>query len=97
MSTQKIYRVIINDCPIALALKTHTNFGCAASLATLDELVDRFPLPPVAPPIDDTSLIHVMRQAANLNIYKNKCARFINNTCITLCSNGKLYTSVFNP
>jgi hypothetical protein len=30
-----------------LALKTHTNFGCAASLATLDKLVDRFLLPPV--------------------------------------------------
>jgi hypothetical protein len=44
-----------------LALKTHTNFGCAASLATLEKLLDRFPLPPVAPPIGDTSLIHVMR------------------------------------
>jgi hypothetical protein len=47
--------------PSQLALKTHTNFGCVASLATLDKLVDRFPLPPVAPPIDDTSLTHVMR------------------------------------
>jgi hypothetical protein len=49
-----------------LALKTHTYFGCAASLATLDKLVDRFPLPPVAPPIDDTSLslTHVMRLTA---------------------------------
>jgi hypothetical protein len=46
-----------------LALKTHTNFGCAVSLATLEKLVDRFPLPPVAPPIGDTSLIHVMRLA----------------------------------
>jgi hypothetical protein len=45
--------------PSQLALKTHTNFGCAASLATLDKLVDRFPLPPVAPPIGDTSLTHV--------------------------------------
>jgi hypothetical protein len=26
--------------PTQLALKTHTNFGCAASLATLDKLVD---------------------------------------------------------
>jgi hypothetical protein len=41
-----------------LALKT-------ASLATLDKLVDRFPLPPVAPPIRDTSLTHVMRLAAH--------------------------------
>jgi hypothetical protein len=48
-----------------LALKTHTNFGCAASLATLDKLVDRFPRPPVAPPIGDTSLTHVMRLAAH--------------------------------
>jgi hypothetical protein len=48
-----------------LALKTHTNFGCAASLATLDKLVDRFPLPPVAPSIGDTSLTHVMKLAAH--------------------------------
>jgi hypothetical protein len=27
--------------PSQWALKTHTNFGCAASLATLDKLVDR--------------------------------------------------------
>jgi hypothetical protein len=46
--------------PLQLAFKTHTNFGWAASLATLDKLVDRFPLPPVSPPIDDTSLTHVM-------------------------------------
>jgi hypothetical protein len=51
--------------PSQLALKPHTNFGCAASLATLDKLVDRFPLPPVAPPIGDTSLTHVMRLAAH--------------------------------
>jgi hypothetical protein len=51
--------------PSQLALKTHTNFGCAYSLATLDKLVDRFPLPPVAPPISDTSLTHVMKLAAH--------------------------------
>jgi hypothetical protein len=51
--------------PSQLALKTHTNFGCAASLATLDKLVDRFPLPPVAPTIGDTSLTHVMKLAAH--------------------------------
>jgi hypothetical protein len=51
--------------PSHLALKTHTNFGCAASLATLDKLVDKFPLPPVFPPIGDTSLTHVMRFAAH--------------------------------
>jgi hypothetical protein len=50
--------------PSQLALETHTNFGCAGSLATLDKLVDRFPLPPVSPPIGDTSLTHVMRLAA---------------------------------
>jgi hypothetical protein len=47
---------------------THTNFGCAASLTTLDKLVDKFSLPPVAPligsVIDDTNLTHVMRLAA---------------------------------
>jgi hypothetical protein len=57
--------VIINDVPSQLALKTHTNFGCAVSLATLDKLVDRFTLPPEAPPIGDTSLTHVMRLAAH--------------------------------
>jgi hypothetical protein len=51
--------------PSQLALKTHTNFGCAASLATLDKLIERFPLPSVAPPIGDTSLTHVMRLAAH--------------------------------
>jgi hypothetical protein len=45
--------VIIND------------FGCAASLATLDKLSDRFPLPPVALPIGDTSLTHIIRLAAH--------------------------------
>jgi hypothetical protein len=51
--------------PSQLALKTHTNSGCAASLATLNKQVDRFPLPPVSPPIGDTSLTHVMRHAAH--------------------------------
>jgi hypothetical protein len=60
--------------PLQLTLKTHTNFGCAASLATLDKLVDRFPLPPVAPPIGDTSasVTHVMRLAAHLT--RHQCS-----------------------
>jgi hypothetical protein len=45
--------------PSQLALKTHTNFGYAANLATLDKLVNRFPLPPVPPPFGDTSFTHV--------------------------------------
>jgi hypothetical protein len=44
--------------PSQLALKIHTSFGCAASLAPLNKLVDRFPLPPVAPSIGDTSFIY---------------------------------------
>jgi hypothetical protein len=44
--------------PSQLALKTHTNFGCAGSLATLDKLADRFPLPPVASPIGDGTIIY---------------------------------------
>jgi hypothetical protein len=48
-----------------LALKTHSNFGCAASLATLDKLSDRFLLPPVALPTGDTSLTHIIRLAAD--------------------------------
>jgi hypothetical protein len=51
--------------PSQLALKTHTNFVCAESLATLHKLGDRFPLSPVAPPIGDTSITHVMRLAAH--------------------------------
>jgi hypothetical protein len=47
--------------PSQLALKTLTNFRCAASLAT----VDRFPLQPVAPPIGETSITHVMRLPAH--------------------------------
>jgi hypothetical protein len=34
------------------------------SLATLDKLLDRFPLRPVTPPIGDTSLTHVMKHMA---------------------------------
>jgi hypothetical protein len=51
--------------PSQLELKTHTNFGCAVSLATLDRVADRFPLPSVSPPIGDTSLTHVIRLAAH--------------------------------
>jgi hypothetical protein len=51
--------------PSQVALKTNTNFGCAVSLATLDKVVNRIPLPPVAPPIGDTSLTHVMKLAAH--------------------------------
>jgi hypothetical protein len=47
-----------------LALKTHTNFRCA-ELQNLRQLVDRFLLPSVAPPIGDTSLTHVMKLAAH--------------------------------
>jgi hypothetical protein len=47
-----------------LALKTHTNLGCAASFATLDKLVDKFTLPPAALPIGDASLTHVIKLAA---------------------------------
>jgi hypothetical protein len=43
----------------------YINFGCAASLATLDKLVDRFSLPPAALPIGDTSLTHVMKLVAH--------------------------------
>jgi hypothetical protein len=53
------------DCSIAVDVENHTNFGCAGSLATLDKLVDRFPLSPVSPPIGDTSLTHIVRLAAH--------------------------------
>jgi hypothetical protein len=54
--------------PSQLALKTmktHVDFGCAASLATLGKLIDIFPLPPEASPIGDTSPTHVTRLAAH--------------------------------
>jgi hypothetical protein len=43
--------------PSQLALKTHTNLGCAVSFATLD----KFTLPPAALPIGDASLTHVIK------------------------------------
>jgi hypothetical protein len=51
--------------PSHLALKTHTNLGCAASFATLDKLLDKFTLPPAALPIGDASLTHVIKLAAH--------------------------------
>jgi hypothetical protein len=53
--------------PSQLALKTHTNFGCAASFTTLDKLVDKFTLAPAALPIGDGSLSHVIKLAAHSN------------------------------
>jgi hypothetical protein len=47
--------------PSQLALKTHTNLGCAASFATLDKLVDKFTIPPAALLIGDASLTHVIK------------------------------------
>jgi hypothetical protein len=46
--------------PSQLALKTHTNLGCAASFAELDKLVDKFTLP-----IGDASLTHLIKLAAH--------------------------------
>jgi hypothetical protein len=51
--------------PSQLALKTHTNLGCAASFAMLDKLVDKFTLPPAALPIGDASLTHVIKLRAH--------------------------------
>jgi hypothetical protein len=51
----------MNDCRIAVDVENHTNFGFAASLATLN----RFPIPPVSPPIGDTSPTDVMRLVAH--------------------------------
>jgi hypothetical protein len=50
--------------PSQLALKTHTDMGCAASFATLDKS-DKFTLPPAALPIGDASLTHVIKLAAH--------------------------------
>jgi hypothetical protein len=54
-----------------MIVPSHTNFGCAASLATLDKLV-----PPVAPPIGDTSLTHVTRlEHIQLRHQRLKCVK----------------------
>jgi hypothetical protein len=53
--------------------------------------VDRFPLPPAAPPIDDTSLTHVMRLPAHSTTSPTPTATrqsFIN-FIITCIKNGK--------
>jgi hypothetical protein len=50
--------------PSQLALKTHTNLGCAARFATLDKLVDKCTLLLAALPIGDASLTHVIKLAA---------------------------------
>jgi hypothetical protein len=64
-----MYRVIINDCPIAIGVENPHNLGCAASFATLDKLLDKFTLPPAALPIGDVSLTHVIKLAAHSTIY----------------------------
>jgi hypothetical protein len=51
--------------PSQLALKTHTNLGCAVSFPTLDKLSDKFPLPPAALPNGDASLTHVIKLVAH--------------------------------
>jgi hypothetical protein len=54
-----------NDCPIAVGVENPHKFWMCHNLATLHKLVDIFPLSPVASPIGDTSLTHVMRLAAH--------------------------------
>jgi hypothetical protein len=51
--------------PSHLALKTHTNLGCAASFATLNLSTSLSTLPPAALPIGDTSLTHVIKLPAH--------------------------------
>jgi hypothetical protein len=48
--------------PSQLALKTHANFGCAASQATLDKLVDTTA---DSATYRQSNLTHVMRLAAH--------------------------------
>jgi hypothetical protein len=81
-----------------MALKTHTNLGCAASLATLDNLVDRFPLPPVAPPFGDTcyeacgTFNYVTNACCDGTIiYNDPVYRFMF-TIITILANGNFNT-----
>jgi hypothetical protein len=59
------YRVIINDCTIAVGVENPHKFWMCRQPRKLDKLVDRFPLPPAAPPIGDTSLTHIMKLAAH--------------------------------
>jgi hypothetical protein len=55
----------VNDCSIAVGVENPHKFWMCHSLSTLDKLVDRFPLPPISPPIGDTSFTHVTRLAAH--------------------------------
>jgi hypothetical protein len=59
------YRVIINDCTIVVGVENPHKFSMCRQPRKLDKLVDRFPLPPAAPPIGDTSLTHIMKLAAH--------------------------------
>jgi hypothetical protein len=60
---QQMYRVITNDCLIAVGVKNSHKFWIC--LPTLDQLVDRFPLPPGAPPIGILVSLMFMRLAAH--------------------------------
>jgi hypothetical protein len=61
-----LYRVIINDCPIAVSVENPYKFWmCRQPRNVRQTIVDRFLLPPGAPPIGDTSLTHVMRLVAH--------------------------------
>jgi hypothetical protein len=55
----------MDDCTIVVGVEKPHKFWMCRSLATLDKLVDRFPLPPVAPSVGDTNRTHVMRLAAH--------------------------------
>jgi hypothetical protein len=76
--------IIINDYPIAVGVENPHKFWMCRSLATLDKLVDRFPLG--APPIGDTSLTHVMRLAAHSLRHQAYCDGIIIYKFIMLCT-----------
>jgi hypothetical protein len=58
-----VIQVIINNCPIAVGVENPQTFWMCRQLRNVRKLVDRYPLllQPVAPPISDTTLTHVMR------------------------------------
>jgi hypothetical protein len=61
-----IYRVIIKYCTIVVGVENPCKFWMCRQLRNVRQTIaDRFPLPPGAPPIGDTSITHVIKLAAH--------------------------------
>jgi hypothetical protein len=62
----------MNDCPIAVGVENpHKSWMCRQPRNVRQTIVDTFPLPPVAPPIGDTSLTHVYEASGTFTYVTN--------------------------